>query len=135
MLKMLVGLLQPDAGSIRFAGREVVALGEDELLPVRRKISMLFQGGALFDSISVGENVAYPLREHFHLGEEEVRRRVAEKLELVGLPGIEDKSPADLSGGMKKRVALARAIAADPEVHPLRRADHGPGPRQHSPHQ
>lgn len=116
MLKLLIGLLKPDAGSIQFAGRELVPLSEDELLPVRRRISMLFQGGALFDSLSVGENVAYSLREHLTLSEEEIAHRVAEKLTLVGLPGIEGMRPSDLSGGMKKRVALARAIAADPEV-------------------
>lgn len=116
LLKLLIGLLKPDAGSIVFDGRELVPLGEEELLPVRRRVSMLFQGGALFDSLSVGENVAYPLREHFKLTEPEIAARVAEKLALVGLPGIAALRPASLSGGMKKRVALARAIAADPEV-------------------
>ena len=77
---------------------------------------MLFQGGALFDSISVGENVAYPIREHLHLSEREIKERVAEKLRLVDLPGTESMRPAELSGGMRKRVAIARAIAADPEV-------------------
>jgi phospholipid/cholesterol/gamma-HCH transport system ATP-binding protein len=116
MLKLLIGLVSADAGSIRFDGQELTGLSEDALLPVRRRISMLFQGGALFDSISVGENVAYPLREHFRLTEAELAERVQKKLALVGLPGTEHLRPAELSGGMRKRVAIARAIAADPEV-------------------
>ncbi len=116
MLKMLIGLLQPDAGEIYFDGTEVSKLSEKEWLPVRKKISMLFQGGALFDSMSVGDNVAFPLREHFKMSEKDISRRVGEKLEVVGLPGIENRKPGELSGGMKKRVALARAIVADPEV-------------------
>lgn len=116
MLKLLIGLIKPDAGSIRFDGQELVPLSEKQLLPVRRRISMLFQGGALFDSLTVGENIAYPIREHLRLSESEVAARVAQKLELVGLPGIEQMPPAELSGGMRKRVAIARAIAADPEV-------------------
>lgn len=116
MLKLLIGLVRADSGSIRFDGQELVGLQEAALLPVRRRISMLFQGGALFDSLSVGENVAYPLREHLHLSEAELRDRVAQKLAQVGLPGIEHMRPAELSGGMRKRVAIARAIAADPEV-------------------
>lgn len=116
MLKMLIGLLKPDAGQIYFDGTEISEFDEKQLLKVRRRIAMLFQGGALFDSLSVGENVAFPLREHFHLSDEEIAKRVAETLEMVGLPGIEQRRPGDLSGGMKKRVALARAIAARPEV-------------------
>lgn len=116
MLKLLIGLLRTDSGSIRFDGQELCALSETQLLPVRRRISMLFQGGALFDSISVGENVAYPLREHFKLSDSELRSRVQQKLAQVGLPGIEEMRPSELSGGMRKRVAIARAIAADPEV-------------------
>ena len=116
MLKLLIGLLKPDAGSIRFDGEELVPLSEAQLLPVRRRISMLFQGGALFDSLTVGENVAYPIHEHLRLPPAQVAARVAEKLALVGLPGIEHMWPAELSGGMRKRVAIARAIAADPEV-------------------
>ncbi|MFO0577682.1 MAG: ATP-binding cassette domain-containing protein [Polyangia bacterium] len=116
LLKLLIGLVRPDSGSIRFDGQELTTLSEDALLPVRRRISMLFQGGALFDSLSVGENVAYPIREHMHLGEHEIAERVADKLRLVDLPGIESMRPAELSGGMRKRVAIARAIAADPEV-------------------
>lgn len=116
LLKLLIGLIKPDAGSIRFDRLELANLDEEALLPVRRRISMLFQSGALFDSISVGENVAYPLREHLTLSQAELAERVAEKLRLVGLPGIEEMRPAELSGGMRKRVAIARAIAADPEV-------------------
>lgn len=117
LLKCLIGLLQPDAGSITFDGRELVGLTEAAFIEVRRQIGMLFQGAALFDSLDVGENVAYPIREHFpHIGAGEIADRVAEKLEMVGLPGIERMRPADLSGGMKKRVGLARAIAIDPAV-------------------
>jgi phospholipid/cholesterol/gamma-HCH transport system ATP-binding protein len=116
MLKMLLGLMWPDAGRILFDGKDVVPMSEEEILGVRRRVGMLFQGGALFDSLSVKENVAYPLREHFKHTEEEIAKLVAEKLELVGLPGIEEMTPSDLSGGMKKRVSLARAIATSPEV-------------------
>ena len=91
-------------------------MNEDDLLGVRRRISIMFQGGALFDSLTVGENVAYPLREQLDLTEEEIKARVAAKLKLVDLEGIEAQLPSSLSGGMQKRVALARAIVADPEV-------------------
>jgi phospholipid/cholesterol/gamma-HCH transport system ATP-binding protein len=116
LLRMLIGLCEVDAGSLRFDGAELAGLDEAGFLPVRRRISMMFQGGALFDSLSVGENVAYPLRAQLSLTEHAIQRRVADKLALVGLPGIEAQRPAALSGGMKKRVALARAIVADPEV-------------------
>lgn len=117
LLKCLIGLLRPDSGRILFQGQELTALREEDLYEVRRHMAMVFQGAALFDSLSVGENVAYPLREHFpHLGAEELGERVAQKLALVELPGTEPMRPADLSGGMRKRVALARAMATDPEV-------------------
>jgi phospholipid/cholesterol/gamma-HCH transport system ATP-binding protein len=117
LLKCLIGLLRPDAGRILFEGHELTDFSEEQFLQVRRHVAMVFQGSALFDSLTVGENVAYPLREHYpDLPPEEVARRVAEKLALVNLPGIEEMKPADLSGGMKKRVGLARAIATDPEV-------------------
>jgi phospholipid/cholesterol/gamma-HCH transport system ATP-binding protein len=118
MLKMLIGLLKPDAGSVRFDGLEVTQMSERELSKLRQRIAMLFQAGALFDSMSVGENVAYGLEEHFRetMTPDERWARVAWALELVGLPGIEDMDPADLSGGMRKRVALARSIAVQPEV-------------------
>lgn len=116
LLKLLLGFLPTDSGRIIFEGTDVTRLGEDELLPVRRRISMLFQGAALFDSLSVFDNIAFPLREQDLCSEGEIAVRVKEKLEMVGLPGIENLFPQNLSGGMKKRVGLARAIATDPEV-------------------
>ena len=118
MLKMLIGLLKPERGSIVFDGKEVTTMSELELGRVRQRIAMLFQSGALFDSLTVGENVGYGLEEHFHktMSREEIRERVASSLAAVGLPGVEAMSPADLSGGMRKRVSLARAIAVRPEV-------------------
>ncbi len=116
MLKMLIGLLSVDAGTIYFDGQLISELEEKDYTPIRRRIGMLFQGAALFDSLTVRENVAYGLREHFHWKEQEISSRVAESLEYVGLPGIEKMWPADLSGGMKKRVGLARAIAVHPEI-------------------
>jgi phospholipid/cholesterol/gamma-HCH transport system ATP-binding protein len=118
MLKMLIGLLRPDAGSVRFDGVEVTRMNEAELSKLRQRIAMLFQAGALFDSMTVGENVAYGLEEHFReqMSPEAIRERVQWALELVGLPGIQEMDPADLSGGMRKRVALARSIAVQPEV-------------------
>jgi phospholipid/cholesterol/gamma-HCH transport system ATP-binding protein len=116
LLKLIIGLLKPDAGVIRVCGIDVAPLDEAGLRPVRKKVGMLFQGSALFDSMSVGDNVAYGVREHFDWAPKKVRDRVAECLEWVGLPGTERMWPADLSGGMKKRVGLARAIAPGPEV-------------------
>lgn len=118
MLKLLIGLMKADGGSIRFHDAEITRMKPRELGLLRQRIGMLFQGAALFDSISVGANVAYALREHFHerMREGEIRERVNWALTLVGLPGIEEMRPADLSGGMKKRVGLARAIAIQPEV-------------------
>jgi phospholipid/cholesterol/gamma-HCH transport system ATP-binding protein len=117
LLKCLIGLMEPDAGHIYFEGHDVTTFDEREFLEVRRRVSMVFQGSALFDSLTVGDNIAYPLREHFpHMPAHEVAERVAQKLALVNLPGIEAMRPADLSGGMRKRVGLARAIATDPEV-------------------
>ncbi len=118
MLKMLIGLLRADAGKVEFDGKEVTNMRESELAVVRRRIAMLFQSGALFDSLSVGENVGYGLEEHFRYTttKQERQERVAWALGLVGLPGIEDMRPSDLSGGMRKRVGLARAIAVKPEV-------------------
>jgi phospholipid/cholesterol/gamma-HCH transport system ATP-binding protein len=118
MLKMLIGLLSADAGSIIFDGEEVTKMNERGLSVVRRRIAMLFQSGALFDSLSVGENVAYGLNEHYFrtMGSDEIAERVAWALAAVDLPGIEGMRPSDLSGGMRKRVGLARAIALRPEV-------------------
>jgi phospholipid/cholesterol/gamma-HCH transport system ATP-binding protein len=117
MLKLLTGLLPIDEGEIWFDGEKVSDFQNDsEYLHVRRRIAMVFQGAALFDSLTVFDNVAYPLREQFDLPEEEIARRVTEKLDWVGLPGVEQKKPSELSGGMRKRVGLARSIATDPEV-------------------
>ena len=116
LLRQLNGLETPDAGSVVFDGTDLAALSEYDLYPFRRRIAMLFQGGALFDSMDVYDNLAVPLRGHTDLPEEEIRAKVEEKLEMVRLSGIEDKVPADLSGGMKKRVALARSLTLDPEV-------------------
>lgn len=118
MLKMLIGLLTVDSGSIVFDGQEVTTMREQQLSKVRQRIAMLFQSGALFDSLSVAANVAYGLEEHFRekMSKAEIRDRVEWALGLVGLPGIEEMRPSDLSGGMRKRVGLARAIAVQPEV-------------------
>ncbi|GMU61375.1 MAG: ABC transporter ATP-binding protein [Myxococcaceae bacterium] len=117
MLKCLIGLLFPDRGSVWFEGEDVTTLDEQHLREVRKKVAMVFQGSALFDSLTVAENIAYPLREHLPaLSEDEIAARVAKNLELINLPGIEAMKPSDLSGGMKKRVGLARAIAIEPEV-------------------
>jgi phospholipid/cholesterol/gamma-HCH transport system ATP-binding protein len=118
MLKMLIGLIEADAGSITFDGRDITKMSDEERTEVRRKIAYLFQSGALFDSFTVGENVAYGLREQFWstMSDEEIRARVAQSLELVGLPGIQEMRPSDLSGGMRKRVGLARTLALQPQV-------------------
>jgi phospholipid/cholesterol/gamma-HCH transport system ATP-binding protein len=117
-LKMLIGLLRPDAGAIAFDGDDITRMDEHGLREVRRRIAYLFQGAALFDSLSVGENVAYGLREQFWntMTDAEIRARASQSLEVVGLPGVEDMRPSDLSGGMKKRVGLARTLALQPEV-------------------
>jgi phospholipid/cholesterol/gamma-HCH transport system ATP-binding protein len=117
LLKCLIGLMDPDGGRIYFDGQDLSGFGEKEFLAVRRRVAMVFQASALFDSISVGENIEYPLKEHFpEMPVEERARRVARVLGLVNLPGIETMRPSDLSGGMRRRVGLARAIATDPEV-------------------
>lgn len=116
LLKELIGLLKPDSGDIIVMGSNVTHMSEEALIKLREHVGMLFQGSALFDSLSVFENIAYPLREHLRLTEKEIRDRVAEKLQLVGLSGIETKMPDELSGGMKKRVGLARAIATEPDI-------------------
>jgi phospholipid/cholesterol/gamma-HCH transport system ATP-binding protein len=112
LLKHLPGLLQPWRGTVEIDGEEISTLNERQLAPYRRKVGIMFQGAALFDSMTVGENVAFPLRE---AGEKkEIRQRVSEALEIVRLPGQEKKMPAELSGGMRKRVALARAVVGRP---------------------
>jgi phospholipid/cholesterol/gamma-HCH transport system ATP-binding protein len=117
MLRHVAGLVRPSSGTIRVFGRHIEALGEEELLPIRRRMGYVFQGAALFDSLSVHENVAYPLREHTGLGEAEIRERVVRFLSLVGLgPEILDLLPAELSGGMRKRVGIARALIGEPEM-------------------
>jgi phospholipid/cholesterol/gamma-HCH transport system ATP-binding protein len=116
LLKLILGLVKPDRGRIFVLGTEITRLAERDLIPVRCRFGMLFQGAALFDYLTVYENVAFALREHKRLPEEEVRRIVRRKLALVDMEGTEDLYPEALSGGMRKRVGLARAIAADPEI-------------------
>ncbi len=116
LMKHIIGLLKPDRGQVFVDGEDVVPLNDLELERVRRKFGMVFQGAALFDSMTVGENVAFPLREHSKLSESEMRKRVEEKLAIVGLHEVADKFPAELSGGMRKRVGLARAIVRDPKI-------------------
>ena len=115
-LRQLNGLERPDKGSVVFAGADLCTLSERQLFPLRKRIGMLFQSGALFDSMNVFENVAFPLRAHTKLSEEELAAKVHEVLAVVELPGIEEKMPSELSGGMRKRVALARALVLRPEV-------------------
>lgn len=116
LLKHLIGLMHPDQGEIWIDGTEITSLRGRALNEVRHRFGMLFQGGALFDSLSVYDNVAFPLREKTRLKEMDIRRKVHERLEQVGLPGIDQKFPAELSGGMRKRVALARALVSEPEI-------------------
>ncbi len=113
-LRHLIGLMRPLSGSIRIEGEEIAALDERQLEPIRRKIGMLFQDGALFDSMTVYDNIAFPLRERGLRDEKKIRRKVAEALELVSLSGQEEKMPVNLSGGMRKRASLARVIISDP---------------------
>ena len=119
-LKHILGFLHPDAGEVFVAGREVSVLSEEELTEVRRRVTMVFQSGALFDSLTVGENVAYPLRERaergFRLDEDAIQARVGELLAMVELEGVSELMPSDLSTGMKRAVAIARALAAEPEA-------------------
>jgi phospholipid/cholesterol/gamma-HCH transport system ATP-binding protein len=116
LIKHIIGLLRPDAGRILLDGQDITALNEREFNEVRRRFGMLFQGSALFDSMTVAENVGFPLKEHTDLYDKDVMNVVEEKLRRVGLVGVEEMMPADLSGGMKKRVGLARAIILDPEI-------------------
>ena len=117
LLRTIAGLIQPNGGELRVFGIDITSLAEEELLPIRRRMGYVFQGAALFDSLTVHENVAFPLREHTSLPEPEIRRRVLEVLSLVGLG--EDalgKLPSELSGGMRKRVGIARALVIEPEM-------------------
>jgi phospholipid/cholesterol/gamma-HCH transport system ATP-binding protein len=116
LLKHLVGLLRPDAGTVAVDGTEITRLRGGELDRVRERYGVVFQGGALFDSMSVSDNVAFPLLERSRLGAAEIRGRVEEKLEQVGLAGMGHKNPAEISGGMRKRVAIARSLVTEPEI-------------------
>ena len=117
MLRLVAGLIRPDAGTIHVFGRSIEHLSEEELLPIRRRLGYVFQAAALFDSLSVRENVAYPLREHTRLDDREIEVRVVRNLRLVGLgPEVLPLLPAELSGGMKKRVGIARALSVEPEM-------------------
>ncbi len=116
LLKLIIGLLRPTSGEVLVNGKDMAKLSEQELNEERRHMGMVFQYSALFDSMNVKENVAFGLRMHTKLSEEEIEKVVQEKLKLVGLEGIEDLMPSSLSGGMKKRVSLARAIALEPDI-------------------
>ncbi len=116
ILKELCGLIEVDRGSIYIEGEDITSLDEEQISRVRKKIGMLFQGSALFDSLDVYENIAFPIRENFDYSEDKINSIVKENLNIIGLEGIEDKYPSDLSGGMKKRVALARALAMKPKI-------------------
>jgi phospholipid/cholesterol/gamma-HCH transport system ATP-binding protein len=117
MLRLIAGLIRPTGGIVRVFGRRIDSLGEEELLPIRRRMGYVFQAAALFDSLTVHENVAYPLREHTNLEEAEIRERVVHFLSLVGLGAdVLGLLPSELSGGMRKRVGIARALAQEPEM-------------------
>ncbi|MBN2564355.1 MAG: ABC transporter ATP-binding protein [Candidatus Eisenbacteria bacterium] len=116
LLKHVIGLLQPDRGSIIVEGKDITKMTDPELNQMRTSFGMVFQGAALFDSMTIGENVGLPLKEHKGMGGDMLRDMVESKLRMVGLAGISHLRPSELSGGMKKRVALARAIALDPDI-------------------
>ena len=116
LLRLMIGLLKPNAGQIWVDGREISHLDEDELNKIRRNMGMVFQYSALFDSMTVGENVAFGIRQHTKMPEEEILRVIRRTLRMVGLMGRENAMPSELSGGMKKRVSLARAIALNPKI-------------------
>ena len=116
LLKHIIGLLKPDSGRVFIDDVDIAKLNDKELNEVRKKFGMLFQDAALFDSMNVGENVAFPLREHTKKKEDEIEEIVRERLKAVGLSGVENKMPSELSGGMRKRVGLARAVAMLPQI-------------------
>jgi phospholipid/cholesterol/gamma-HCH transport system ATP-binding protein len=115
LLKLIVGLLKPDSGEVWYGKERVDQLDEQQIVQLRKKIGFLFQMGALFDSMNVRDNICFPLREHTKKSDAELNERCAKVLAMVGLPGLEEKMPADLSGGQRKRVGLARAIVLEPE--------------------
>ncbi len=116
LLKHIIGLIRPDKGKVEIDGQNITGLNDRQLNEVRKKFGMLFQEAALFDSMTVGQNVAFPLVEHTRLNKKKITEIVSKKLSQVGLKGVEDKMPSELSGGMRKRVGLARAIALEPRI-------------------
>ncbi len=116
ILRSIIGLEKPDSGEIIYEGRDITKLNEEQLVEVRKKIAYVFQNGALFDSMTVEENLAYPLLEHTKLSHDEIRARIKEMLDLIGLKGSEKLYPASLSGGMQKRVGVARSIIMKPDI-------------------
>jgi phospholipid/cholesterol/gamma-HCH transport system ATP-binding protein len=116
LMKHIIGLLKPDSGQVLIDGQDIVPIQGLALDQIRRKFGMVFQNAALFDSMTVGDNVAFPLREHTKLKPQEIAEKVSEKLELVGLKGVEPRFPNELSGGMRKRVGLARAVILEPQI-------------------
>lgn len=116
LIKHIIGLLTPDRGRILINGVDITAVSEKELDKIRNKLGVVFQGGALFDSMTVFENVAFPLKEKTRMGKQEIRERVLKALEDVGLRGAENKYPSEISGGMRKRVSLARALITEPDI-------------------
>src|SRR2546422_4998482 len=128
LLKHIMGLLKPDRGEIWIDGKNIPTLPERQLYKIRRKFGVLFQDGALFGSMSIYDNTAFPLREHTKKGEKEIKDIVTEKLEMVGLRGAEKKLPGDISGGMRKRAGLARALVLDPEIVMFDEPDSGLDP-------
>jgi phospholipid/cholesterol/gamma-HCH transport system ATP-binding protein len=116
LLKHIIGLIRPDSGQVIVEGEDITVLNDKDLNEVRKKFGMLFQEAALFDSMNVAENVAFPLREHTNMSSEEIMDSVRDRLAAVGLSGVEEKMPSELSGGMRKRVGLARALAMRPQI-------------------
>lgn len=116
LLRSLIGLEKPDSGKIFVDDVNIIGMSEKDLIPIRKKVAYAFQGGALFDSLTVFENLAYPLREHFKMSELDIKNKIMHQLEEFGLSGSENLYPGNLSGGMQKRVGLARAMMMDPEI-------------------